>query len=103
MEFVDVYITTKPSEAKKIARELVKKRLAACVNIFPIRSVYRWKGKLFEEKEIALVVKTRKQLFKKIEKTVKSLCSYDVPCILLSKIEKGHKPYLDWIRKETIS
>lgn len=102
MEFVDVYITTKPSEAKKLAKELVNKRLAACVNIFPIRSVYRWKGKLFDEKERALIVKTKMQLFNKIEKTVKDLCSYDVPCILLSKIEKGHKPYLNWM-KETIS
>lgn len=101
MRYADIYITTKPKEAKKIAKELVKKKLAACVNILPIRSVYRWKGKIVEDKEAALIVKTKASLFKEIEKEVRKLCSYEVPCILMNRIEKGHKPYLDWLEKET--
>ncbi len=101
MGYADVYITAKPKEAKKIAKELVKKKLAACVNIIPCRSIYSWKGKIFDEKERVLIAKTKSSLFKDIEKTVKQLCSYDVPCILLSRIEKGNLPYLKWIEEET--
>ncbi|MBU2496437.1 MAG: divalent-cation tolerance protein CutA [Nanoarchaeota archaeon] len=101
MKYVDIYITANKKEAKKIAKELVKKKLAACVNIFPITSIYKWKGKIIEDKELALFVKTKYTLFKDVEKEVKRLCSYDVPCILLSEIKKGHKPYLKWLKKET--
>ncbi len=100
MKYADIYITVKSKEARKIADTLVKKKLAACVNIFPITSIYRWKGKIVQDKESALFVKTKAHLYEDIEKEVKKLCSYEIPCILLSEI-KGHKPYLNWLKKET--
>ena len=102
MKYAEVYITTLPKEAKSIARELVKIRLAACVNILPFRSIYKWKRKIEEQKERILLVKTKTSLFKQIEKVVKELCSYDTPCILMNKIEKGNKEYLKWLGREIL-
>jgi len=97
--FSVVYITTsKLDEAKRIARILVEERLAACVNVFPITSIYHWNG-LQEEKEIALIVKTITKNVKKVENKVKELHSYDVPCIISFKID-GSKEFLKWIGKE---
>jgi len=67
-------------EALGIARSLVAERLAACVNLVsPIRSIYRWEEKVWDEKEWLLVIKTQKQNFQELEKKVKSLHSYSVP------------------------
>jgi len=97
--FSVVYITTsKLDEAKRIARILVEERLAACVNVFPITSIYHWNG-LQEEKEIALIVKTMTKNVKKVENKVKELHSYDVPCIISFKID-GSKEFLKWIGDE---
>lgn len=94
-----VYITTsKLDEAKRIARILVEGRLAACVNVFPITSIYHWNG-LQEENEIALIVKTMTKNVKKVENKVKELHSYDVPCIISFKID-GSKEFLKWIGEE---
>ncbi|UZE92361.1 MAG: divalent-cation tolerance protein CutA [Methanosarcinales archaeon] len=97
--FSVVYITTsKLDEAKRIARILVEGRLAACVNVFPITSIYHWNG-LQEENEIALIVKTMTKNVKKVENKVKELHSYDVPCIISFKID-GSKEFLKWIGEE---
>ncbi len=101
MKYADIYITCKTSEAGKIARTLVQKKLAACVNILPCKSIYKWRGKVVQDKESVLFVKTKSSLFPAIEGEVKRLCSYSVPCILLLEIKKGHAPYLRWIEKET--
>ena len=101
MKYADIYITCKSGEAGKIARTLVQKKLAACVNILPCKSIYRWKGKIVQDKESILFVKTKTSLFGAVEREVKRLCSYSVPCILLTEIKKGHKPYLEWVEKET--
>jgi len=101
MRYADIYITCKTKEAPGIARSLVQKKLAGCVNILPCKSIYRWKGKIVEDKESILLVKTKASLFRAVEKEVKRLCSYSVPCILLTEIKKGHRPYLKWIEEET--
>ena len=81
---------------------LVKKRLAACVNIFPlIESIFSWKGKIEKKKEAVLIVKTSKSNFLKVEKEVKKLSGFTTPCILEIPITRGSKDYLDWIKKET--
>ena len=96
-----IYITCKDKkEAKKIGFSLVKNKLASCVNIFPIESIYRWQGKIVQEKEAVLIVKTLKKNFKKIEKEVKKLHSYSLPCILEIPIKRGNKEYLEWLRRE---
>ncbi len=96
-----IYITCKDKkEAKKIGTFLIRKRLAVCCNIFPIESIYLWKGKIVKDKEVVLIVKTLKENFNKIEKEVKKLHSYRVPCILEIPIKRVNKEYLNWLEKE---
>ncbi len=97
-----IYITCKnKKEAKKIGLFLVKKRLAACVNIFPlIKSIFRWQGKIEKKNEAVLIVKTIKNNFPKVEKEVKRLSGFTTPCILEIPITRGNKDYLKWLQKE---
>lgn len=83
-----------------IGLALVKKRLAACSNIFPIESIYHWQGKIAQSKEVVLIVKTLKHNFQKIEKEVKKLHSYTLPCILEIPVKRGNLDYLRWLGKE---
>jgi len=99
-----IYITAKDEiEAREIAAHLLGERLVACANIFPIKSIYRWKGEVREEGEVAMIVKTRKELVDSAIKEVRRLHSYDVPCIVCYEIVKGHEGYLNWIDEETRS
>jgi len=102
-DFIIILVTaSSEEEAKKIAQVLVEKRLAACVNLIKdIRSIFRWKGKLSDEKEILLVIKTRKKLYKNVEEEVISLHSYEVPEIIALPIILGSKDYLYWVDSET--
>jgi periplasmic divalent cation tolerance protein len=86
-------------EARRIARALVEKRLAACGNILeaPVRSIYRWKGKVETAKEYLLFIKTSRRRFKALQDEVKRLHSYDVPEIIALPIASGSPEYLKWI------
>jgi len=98
-----IYITCKnKKEAKKIGLVLIKKRLTACCNIFPIESIYWWHNKIINDREVVLIVKTLEKNFRKIEKEVKKLHSYTVPCILEIPIKKTNQDYLNWLRREVI-
>ena len=85
--------------ARKIARAVVEKRLAACVNVVrsPVESFYTWKGKLEETREYLVVIKTVRELLKKLEKEVRSLHSYDVPEFLALPVSEGSANYLTWL------
>ncbi len=85
-------------EARKIARALVERLLAACVNIVPqVDSIYRWEGEVEEGEEWLLIIKTTRAAFERVRDAIKELHSYDVPeCICLS-IEEGSVEYLSWI------
>jgi len=98
-----IYITTGSiNEAKKIGRVLVEEKLVACSNIIsPIRSIYRWQGKICDDKEALMVLKTKKKLFKQIIKRVEKLHSYDVPEIIAMPIIEGSSKYLSWLNEET--
>lgn len=97
-----VYVTVKDiDEAKKIANHLLDHRLIACANIFPIRSIYVWKGKVEDDPEVAMIIKTRSSLVDRIMKEIKKIHSYEVPCIVSYDIIKGDKDFLNWIRDET--
>lgn len=96
--FSIVYITAgSQKEAKKIGRILVEERLAACVNIFPITSIFRWKGDIEEAHEFGIIVKTKTQKVKDIEKRIKEIHSYEVPCVISLKIDEGSADYIKWI------
>ena len=89
-------------EGLKIANALVEGRLAACVNLIsPIRSIYRWEGKIWDEEEWLLIIKTQKERFGEVEKKVKSLHSYSVPEIISLPIGDGSPSYLNWIEENT--
>ena len=102
MEFIMIY-TTLPNKAitKKIAKTLVEEKLIACANSFSVESIYKWKNKLCEDKEFALIMKTRKDLYKKTERRLKELHPYEVPAIVSYEIKEGSKDYLSWIKEET--
>lgn len=85
-------------EAKKIATVLLEKKLAACVNIIDkINSFFWWEGKIDKAKEMLLLIKSKKKLFQKLVKTIKTLHSYAVPEILALPILSGEKKYLEWL------
>ena len=98
-----LYITAgSRDEAKKIGRALVEERLAACANIIDgMESVYWWEGKLTEDKEAVMIVKTRAELVAQVTARVKALHSYTVPCIVALPILDGNPAYLEWLGAET--
>ncbi|MFZ2187817.1 MAG: divalent-cation tolerance protein CutA [Candidatus Moraniibacteriota bacterium] len=101
MKFIIIYITHKNlKEAKKVAEALLKEKLIACVNYFPIESAYWWKGKIENSKEIVSLVKTKKENWTKVKKIVLAIHPYETPCIMKFEVE-SNKSYADWIREET--
>ncbi|MCX6678099.1 MAG: divalent-cation tolerance protein CutA [Methanothrix sp.] len=95
--FVVVFCTAGPGEAEPLASALVEERLAACVNISPVRSCYFWEGKLNCDEEVLLIIKTKKSQFEPLQKRILELHSYAVPEIIALPIIEGHQPYLDWV------
>ena len=104
-EFVLILVTTgSQEEGERIARTLVDLGLAACVNIIPgLRSMYRWKGEIWDEAELLLLIKTRMALFQQVEGKIKELHSYEVPEIVAVPIIRGSETYLNWLRESTPS
>ena len=104
MEYRSVYITAgSEAEARAISRILVTERLAACANYFPVRSIYRWQGKVEEGAEFSLIVKTRAELVEQLIARVKEVHSDRIPCIVAWSIDRGNPKYLDWIAESTNS
>ena len=99
MNFFLTYVTTKnEEEALKLANLAVQKNLAACGNIFPkMKSIYKWKNKLQNDKETVLILKTNSNKYPLLEKLILEKHSYEVPCILKISINDGNKEYLKWI------
>jgi len=102
-EPIIVLVTTKDvTEAEKIAGELVKDGLAACVNIVnKVRSIYRWQGEICRDTEALCVIKTVKGNFELLKTRVKSMHSYTVPEVIGFPIEVSSDKYLKWLTKET--
>ena len=102
-EYITVFITApNEKEASSISQTIVGERLAACVNIIPsVRSIYRWQGRVEDEQEVLMIVKTKKSLFERLQQRVKELHSYEVPEIIGLPLAEGSKEYLDWLGQET--
>jgi|SRR5579862_9085224 periplasmic divalent cation tolerance protein len=98
-----VVLTTCASdeEAVRIARSLVEKRLAACINVLPaVRSFYRWKGAIEDEQESLLVIKSSRALFDQLRVEIEKLHSYQVPEVIAVPIVDGSEGYLEWLDRE---
>lgn len=101
-EIVVFVTTSSEEEAARISRSLVEAGLVACANVLPrVRSIFRWEGKVTEEQESLIVLKTRSGLMKQLEKAIKKMHSYSVPEIIAIPIAQGSAEYLSWIRDVT--
>jgi len=91
-------------EARKISRSLLQKNLAACVNIqiFPVESIYRWKGKIETAREHLLLIKTTTRRLKSLEREVLRLHSYETPEFLVVPISGGSPAYLTWLKNSIL-
>ncbi|MFK7809457.1 MAG: divalent-cation tolerance protein CutA [Saprospiraceae bacterium] len=99
MSFIRIYITNEPeAAAEQLASYLIENKLAACANIYPMKSIYWWKGKIQKESEWVALVKTTKELWPKIKGAIEEQHPYEVPCIMKIEVE-ANEAYEAWIRK----
>lgn len=90
------------SDGEKIARHLVKKRLAACIQLLPgVVSFYHWKGKFCRDKEVVLLMKTTSHSVRSLEKELLKIHPYDLPEFVVLPISGGSRRYLQWIMQST--
>ena len=104
-EYIQVLTTVEhKADAEKIAKSLVEKRLAACVQIMgPLTSYFHWQGKLDSAAEYLCLIKSRDELFAELEAEITHLHPYEVPEILAMPITHGNKNYLDWLTTELVA
>ena len=97
-----IYMTAgSKEEANNIGKVLVEARLAACVNIIDnMTSIYRWEGSVQQDSEVVLIAKTVETLVPQLIEKVKSVHSYECPCIVSLPVSDGFPPFLDWINSE---
>jgi periplasmic divalent cation tolerance protein len=102
-QFIQIITTTASADdARRIGAALVERRLAACVQIVgPIESVYRWEGKIETATEFQCWIKTRDELYGRVEQAIRELHTYDVPEILAIPVVQGSAAYLEWLARET--
>ena len=100
---VIILSTAGEREARGIAQALVMQHLAACVNIMPVESVYRWEGKLCEDREHLLIIKTVTSNADAVMHEIRNLHSYELPEMIVLPVSGGYHPYLQWLAEETRS
>jgi periplasmic divalent cation tolerance protein len=89
-------------KAERIGKELVRKRLASSVQIAgPIKSIYRWKGRIEEVEEWQCIIKSKKSHYKKVEEAIKLLHHYELPEIIAIDIDTALAGYIKWVEEET--
>lgn len=95
-------IASSRKEAIRIAQVVVKEKLAACVNILSaVTSIFRWKGKVQRSREALLILKTTEHRYPNLERSIRSLHSYEVPEIVALRLDKGLSQYTAWVEQET--
>ena len=102
-EYIVIFCTVPSKDVgSRIGGALVDKKVAACVNIVPgLTSIYEWKGKVCNDEECLLVIKSRKALFERIKKEILQLHPYELPEIISLQITDGLEQYLSWIAENT--
>lgn len=102
MSFVQVQTTfEKEKDALFLAELLLKEKLSACIQIMPIRSIYKWKGKTMNESEFLCLIKTKDSILDEVINFIKDNHPYDVPEVIVTQIIGGSSSYFDWITEET--
>jgi periplasmic divalent cation tolerance protein len=96
-----VYVTCPPVDAERVAEILVNDKLAACVNIVPVKSVYNWEGKLNRDDEAMLIIKSKSAVYPDLEAKILAIHPYDVPEIAAVKAEAVQADYLNWVNEQT--
>jgi periplasmic divalent cation tolerance protein len=99
-----VVLVTVPDHniARKVSKAVLTARLAACVNVLPgIQSMYWWEGKIADEQEVLLLIKTTEARFESLSQTIRSAHPYEVPEIVAVPVVRGLPQYIEWIRRET--
>ncbi len=96
-----VYCTVPPADASRIAYELLERRLIACVNISPVRSLYRWEGHVCDDQEELLIMKTASRLVPDLVAAVTAIHPYTTPEVIALPVTQGFPGYLDWVMAET--
>ncbi len=86
-----------PDAAGRIARALVERQLAACVQISKIRSVYRWEGAIEEESEFRLLIKTTRDRYPEVESLIRALHTYELPAVVALHVCEASAEYVDWV------
>lgn len=101
-EALQVMTTTETrDDAERMARAVLEARLAACVQILPIDSLYWWQGRIETARESLLLIKTRAELYPALETAIRAVHPYDTPEILAVPVAHGHPAYLAWLAQET--
>jgi periplasmic divalent cation tolerance protein len=96
---VIITTTSSKNDAEKIIRPLLEEKLAACIQIYDIKSFYSWEGKINEDNEQILLIKAKSDLYKEIEESIRKNHTYDVPEIIQLPILNGSASYLNWIEE----
>jgi periplasmic divalent cation tolerance protein len=93
--------TAPPEQSSMLAKSLLDQNLAACVNIAPVRSLYRWKGEFCDEEEHLLIIKTQRELEEAVIHAIKAVHPSEVPEIIVLPVTAGYGPYLAWVHEQT--
>lgn len=94
--------TSNRREARRIAEAAVRSKLAACANVVPgVTSIFRWKGRVQKSQETLVIMKTSARQYSALESLVHSKHTYEVPEIIALNVERGLRPYLEWVHRET--
>jgi len=94
-----IITTCKERDEEKITNSLLNENIAACINSWSVKSSYIWKGKVERENEKILFIKTRRENYKKVERKIRELHSYEVPEIICIDVKEGYEKYLKWVNE----